>query len=60
LSDRVVIMSPRPGRIADMLNIDLPRPRGLDIRETAKFGVYSRHIREIFTSLGVLRAGVGG
>jgi hypothetical protein len=26
------------------------------LRETAEFGAYARHIREIFTSLGVLRA----
>ena len=56
LSDRVVIMSPHPGRIAEVMTIELPRPRGLNIRETAKFGAYARHIREIFTSLGVLRA----
>ena len=56
LSDRVAIMSPRPGRIAEMMAIDLPRPRGLAMRETAEFGAYARRIREIFTSLGVLRA----
>jgi NitT/TauT family transport system ATP-binding protein len=56
LSDRVAIMSPRPGRIAELMTIALPRPRGLDLRETAEFGAYARHIREIFTSLGVLRA----
>jgi NitT/TauT family transport system ATP-binding protein len=55
LSDRVVVMSPRPGRIAEIITIDLPRPRNLDMRETPEFGVYTRHIREIFTALGVLR-----
>jgi NitT/TauT family transport system ATP-binding protein len=49
-------MSPRPGRIAELMTIALPRPRGLDMRETAEFGTYARHIREIFTALGVLRA----
>jgi len=55
LSDRVVIMSPRPGRVAEILKIDLPRPRNLDLRETAEFGAYARHIRSIFTALGILR-----
>jgi NitT/TauT family transport system ATP-binding protein len=56
LSDRVVVMSPRPGRIVADINIDMPRPRMLRDRETAKFGEYANKIREIFTSLGVLRS----
>ncbi len=59
LSDRVVIMSPRPGRIAEIVTIDLPRPRGLAMRETAEFGAYARRIREVFTALGVIRAEPG-
>jgi NitT/TauT family transport system ATP-binding protein len=55
LSDRVVVMSPRPGRIEDVLTIDLPRPRDLDVRETEEFGAYARQLREVFASLGVLR-----
>jgi NitT/TauT family transport system ATP-binding protein len=56
LSDRVAIMSPRPGRIAEIVSIDLPRPRGLAMRETPSFGAYLRKIRETFTAMGVLRA----
>ena len=56
LSDRVAVMSPRPGRIAEVITIALPRPRGLDMRETPEFGAYARRIREIFTRFGVLRA----
>jgi NitT/TauT family transport system ATP-binding protein len=59
LSDRVVIMSPRPGRIAEIIAIDLPRPRGLALRETAAFGAYARRIREIFVALGVLHGEPG-
>lgn len=37
LSDRVVVMTPRPGCIAQVLDIDLPRPRTLQSRETDAF-----------------------
>ena len=36
LSDRVVVMSPRPGQIEAIIEIDLPRPRPLSIRETPR------------------------
>lgn len=45
LSDRVVVMSPRPGRIADVLTIDLPRPRTLDLVNTEAFGAYVQTAR---------------
>jgi NitT/TauT family transport system ATP-binding protein len=45
LADRVLVMTPRPGRIADMLEIDLPRPRGLDVMNTPAFGAYVKRIR---------------
>jgi NitT/TauT family transport system ATP-binding protein len=37
LSDRVVVMSPRPGRIASIIDIDLPRPRSLATREDPRY-----------------------
>lgn len=37
LSDRVVVMTPRPGRISRVLDIDLPRPRTLETREMPRF-----------------------
>jgi NitT/TauT family transport system ATP-binding protein len=45
LADRVMVMTPRPGRIGDMLEIDLPRPRPLDVMTTEAFGGYVRRIR---------------
>ncbi len=37
LSTRVVVMSPRPGRIADVVTVDLPRPRTVETREDPRF-----------------------
>src|SRR5262249_26714014 len=55
LSDRVVVMSPRPGRIEKIIPIDLPRPRRLSVRPTLAFIRYNRIVTEVFKSLGVLR-----
>ena len=40
LSDRVVVMSFRPGRVKDIIEIDLPRPRSSEIISTEQFGRY--------------------
>ena len=53
LSDRVLVMSPRPGQIVADIAIELPRPRGLDVREDPAFVAYHRQIRKIFESLKV-------
>jgi NitT/TauT family transport system ATP-binding protein len=53
LADRVVVMGPRPGRIVEIIDIDLPRPRRLD-RLPPRFNEYAGRIREIFKSKGVL------
>jgi NitT/TauT family transport system ATP-binding protein len=55
LSDRIVVMSPRPGRIEDIISIDLPRPRRLAARETPDFLKYVHRVTGVFKSLGVLR-----
>jgi NitT/TauT family transport system ATP-binding protein len=55
LSDRVVVMAANPGRIVEIIPIDLPRPRTLDSRETPEFGRYAKHIRHLFEELGVLK-----
>jgi NitT/TauT family transport system ATP-binding protein len=47
LGDRVVAMSPRPGRIARIIEVDLPRPRTLDMEFTPQFKSYSDQIREV-------------
>jgi NitT/TauT family transport system ATP-binding protein len=48
LADRVVLMSPRPGRILKVLDIDIPRSRTLDDMLTPAFGNYVREIRAAF------------
>ncbi len=53
LADRVVVMSPRPGRIVEIIDIDLPRPRRLD-QLPPRFNDYAQHIRGIFKAKGVL------
>ncbi len=55
LADHVVVMTPRPGRIRAILDIDLPRPRRLSVRDTPAFDAYSQAIREMFLEQGVLR-----
>jgi NitT/TauT family transport system ATP-binding protein len=55
LSDRVLVMTPRPGRIDTVMEIDLPRPRRLGLRETPAFADYARLIRDRFMAHGVLR-----
>ena len=47
LSDRVIVLSPRPGRILAEVTIDLPRPRALDLLSDEAFGVYTRQIRRV-------------
>jgi NitT/TauT family transport system ATP-binding protein len=54
LADRVIVMSPRPGRISDIIPIDLPRPRELEVINSAPFGRYVAAIRRHFQSLGAL------
>ena len=40
LADRVIVMTPRPGKIGDEFTVDLPRPRKLDVMNTEAFGAY--------------------
>ena len=53
LSTRIVVMSPRPGRIADVIESPLPAERPLEIRESEAFLEVARRVRE------GLRAGHG-
>jgi NitT/TauT family transport system ATP-binding protein len=55
LSDRVLVMSPGPGRIDLDLPIELARPRRLATRDTSEFARYCAEIRAAFTRRGVLK-----
>jgi NitT/TauT family transport system ATP-binding protein len=46
LSDRIVVMSPRPGRIACEVEINLPRPRTVQMRDMVEFIGYQAKLRE--------------
>jgi NitT/TauT family transport system ATP-binding protein len=51
LADRVLVMTPWPGKIQDDLTIDLARPRSLEIMNTEAFGAYVRRIRFALNAL---------
>ena len=55
LSDRVYVMTPRPGQIESVFSIDLPRPRRLAMRDDPAFVATTAAIRELFLRRGVLR-----
>ena len=46
LSTRIVVMSPRPGRVTDVIESTLPRERPLDIRETPEFLAIAARVRD--------------
>ncbi|MGQ7793225.1 ABC transporter ATP-binding protein [Faunimonas sp. B44] len=54
LSDLVYVMSPRPGRFIDAVEVDLPRPRTLHMMTEPKFGELVDRIREQLGQGGVL------
>lgn len=48
LSDRVCVLSPHPGRLSAVVDIDLPRPRTLDMKETQHFNELVTKVRNSF------------
>ena len=46
LSTKIVVMSPRPGRVVDVIDTDFPRDRTLDIRETPDFLTVAHRVRD--------------
>jgi NitT/TauT family transport system ATP-binding protein len=54
LADRVLVMSPRPGRIEREIPVALPRPRGLEARKHPEFLAAIEAVQEVFLARGVL------
>jgi NitT/TauT family transport system ATP-binding protein len=55
LADRVLVMSPRPGKVEREIKVDMPRPRGLEARRDQRFFEICDEINEIFFARGVLK-----
>jgi NitT/TauT family transport system ATP-binding protein len=55
LADRVLVMTPRPGRIAEIIEVDLPRPRSAKTKESPRFLELTAHIRHLFVQAGILQ-----
>jgi NitT/TauT family transport system ATP-binding protein len=52
LSTRVVVMSPRPGRVAGIVPIDLAQPRGVTTREDPRYFEHVTEVRELLHAIG--------
>ena len=50
MSDRVAVMSPAPGHILEIIDIDIPRPRTLEVIGTPRFGEIANRIRKFFSA----------
>ena len=55
LADRVVVMTPRPGRIERIIDVDLPRPRDKAVVSSQRFTEICDEITECFMRYGVIR-----
>jgi NitT/TauT family transport system ATP-binding protein len=54
LSNKVVVITPRPGRIERIFDIDLPWPRDLEVKSSPEFAHYVKEIQSIFQGYGVI------
>jgi NitT/TauT family transport system ATP-binding protein len=54
LGTRVLVLSPRPGRVADLVEIDLPEDRDIDVMASDRFGAYTKRIRNHFHAKGMI------
>lgn len=55
LSDRVLVMSPTPGRVVDEIAIELPRPRPAHLGDYPSFNAYADRIHDAFRRYGVIK-----
>jgi NitT/TauT family transport system ATP-binding protein len=54
LGDRVVVMSSRPGRVVDVVDVGLPRPRDFSLLGDPRFGRLTEHIRALLSARSAL------
>lgn len=54
LADRIVVLSPRPGKVLETLEIKLERPRRVETMSAPEFNALCNHLRALFGSLGVI------
>ena len=60
LSDHVIVMSARPGRLLEQIAIQLPRPRTMQMISTPRFGEYTLKIRALLQGVDDMPAAVPG
>jgi len=60
LSDHVIVMSARPGRLLEQIAIQLPRPRSMEMISTPRFGEYTLKIRALLQGVDGMRAAMPG
>jgi NitT/TauT family transport system ATP-binding protein len=51
LADEIVVLSPRPARVVEIMPVTLPRPRRLDMMATPEFGRYAQKLRSLFDAM---------
>jgi NitT/TauT family transport system ATP-binding protein len=56
LSDKIIVMTQRPGRIKEIIKVDIPRPRSIRVTESSEFIAHRKHITDLFMELGILKA----
>jgi NitT/TauT family transport system ATP-binding protein len=54
LADRVVVMTPRPGRVARVVEVDLPRPRPAEVLGDPSAGALAAEVRDALASAHAL------
>jgi len=54
LSSKVAVITPRPGKIDKIIDIDLPYPRDFEVKNSPEFTAYVRETQEIFRGYGVI------
>lgn len=52
LADRIAVMTPRPGRISRIIEVDLPKPRSMSAVNTPRFGEYADLVRSLLQDGG--------